>query len=270
MSAQTKSEAPVIFPVAIDSIWSRMRLEAATAAASEPVLASFLNATILHHGSFSAALSYRLAEKLADAQMSAMQWREVATNAYEEHDELVDAAVADINAYFERDPACRDYVQPFLYFKGFHAIQSQRIANTLWLEGRNSLALYLQSRMSELWTIDIHPAAHLGQGLFLDHAHGIVIGETARVGDNVSMLHDVTLGGTGKDLDDRHPKVGNGVLISAGAKVLGNIQIGDGAKIAAGSVVLESVKPYCTVAGVPAKPVGACCGNAAADMDQKI
>lgn len=268
------SQAPISetapLPVGIESAWSRMRLEAATAAASEPVLASFLNATVLHHGGFGAALSYRLAEKLADAQMSAMLWREVATDLYESNPGIIEAAVADIIAYYERDPACREYLHPFLYFKGFHAIQSQRMANYLWEDGRHSLALYLQSRMSELWSIDIHPAAKLGQGLFLDHAHGIVIGETARVGDNVSILHNVTLGGTGKEIDDRHPKVGNGVLISAGAKVLGNISIGDGAKIAAGSVVLEEVPAYCTVAGVPARPVGRCPGNAAADMDQKI
>lgn len=270
MPSQANNVVPKVFPVAAESIWSRMRLEAATSAASEPVLASFLNATILHHGSFAAALSYRLAEKLADAQMSSMLWREVATEAYTEDNAIVEASIADLTAYFERDPACRDYIQPFLYFKGFHALQSYRVAHWLWEQGRYSLALYLQSRMSELWTIDIHPAATIGQGIFLDHAHGIVIGETAKVGDNVSMLHDVTLGGTGKDVDDRHPKVGNGVLISAGAKVLGNIDIGDGAKIAAGSVVLESVEACCTVAGVPAKPVGACAGNAAADMDQKI
>lgn len=264
-----KAASPAVFPIASDTVWSRMRLEAATSAAAEPILASFMNATILHHGTFGAALSYRLAEKLADAQMSAMLWREVASDAFADNG-IVEAAVADISAYFDRDPACREYSQPFLYFKGFHALQSYRVANWLWRQGRHSLALYLQSRMSELWTLDIHPAASLGRGIFIDHAHSIVIGETARVGDNVSILHDVTLGGTGKDTHDRHPKVGNGVLISAGAKVLGNIEIGDGAKIAAGSVVLEPVKPYCTVAGVPAKPVGACAGNAAADMDQKI
>ncbi|MEM9233415.1 MAG: serine O-acetyltransferase, partial [Pseudomonadota bacterium] len=150
MSSQTSTADAQVFPVAVDTIWSRMRLEAATAAASEPVLASFLNASVLHHSTFAAALSYRLAEKLADSQMSAMLWREVATDAFADNTSIVSSAVADINAYFERDPACRDYSQPFLYFKGFHTLQSHRVANWLWGQGRHSLALYLQSRMSEL------------------------------------------------------------------------------------------------------------------------
>lgn len=270
MSQSPSLDTGVVVPLSPKTVWPRMRLEASTAAAAEPVLASFLNATILHHKTIEAALSYRLAEKLSDGEMNAMQWREVATDAYADEPPIVMAALRDIIATHDRDPACRQYSQPFLYFKGFHALQSYRIANWLWRQGRESLALYLQSRISQLFSTDIHPAATLGQGLFLDHAHGIVIGETARVGDNVSMLHDVTLGGTGKGTEDRHPKVGNGVLISAGAKVLGNIEIGEGAKIAAGSVVLEPVKPYCTVAGVPAQPVGKCAGSAADDMDQKI
>lgn len=270
MSEATQTSHGVVIPLNPKTVWPRMRLEASTAAASEPVLASFLNATILHHETLDAALSYRLAEKLSDGEMNAMQWREVACDAYADDPGIVAAGLADTIATYDRDPACRQYSQPFLYFKGFHALQSYRIANWLWRRGRESLALYLQSRISQLFAIDIHPAATLGKGLFFDHAHGVVIGETARVGDNVSILHDVTLGGTGKAVHDRHPKVGNGVLISAGAKILGNIEIGDGAKIAAGSVVLEPVQPYCTVAGVPAKPVGACAGRAAEDMDQKI
>lgn len=253
-----------------DKVWPRMRIEAATAAAAEPVLASFLNATVLRHETFSGALSYRLAEKLADEQMAAMLWRDVAIEAYTDEPALTEDALADACATFDRDPACRTYVQPFLYFKGYHSLQSYRIANWLWRQDRKSLALYLQSRISELWGVDIHPAAQMGRGIFIDHAHGIVIGETARVGNNVSMLHDVTLGGTGKEHDIRHPKIGDGVLISTGAKVLGNIEVGDGAKIAAGSVVLESVPAHCTYAGVPAKAVGKCAGSPATEMDQKI
>lgn len=252
------------------TVWARMRVEAATAAADEPSLASFLHETVLHHDGFETALSYRLAQKLSDNEMNALQWREVTAAAYAAQPELVAAAKADTVAYHERDPACRYVSQPFLYFKGFQAVQAQRVSNWLWHQGREALALYLQSRLSELFSIDINPAAELGKGLFVDHGHGIVIGETARVGDDVSILHGVTLGGTGKEHEDRHPKVGNGVLIGAGAKILGNIKVGEGAKVAAGSVVLEDVPAHCTVAGVPAKPIGPCAGQPAKDMDQKI
>ncbi len=241
-----------------DQTWSRMRIEAATAAASEPVLASFLHATILNHESFKAALSYRLAQKLSDADMNAMLWREVCTDAYDNEPQIVDAGLQDLRAAFNRDPACHDYMQPFLYYKGYQALQAQRTANWLWRHDRKPLALYLQSRMSELFAVDIHPATKIGKGVFMDHATGIVIGETAVVEDDVSILQNVTLGGTGKDEGDRHPKIRRGALISVGAKVLGNIEVGEGAKVAAGSVVLNPVKPHCTVAGVPAKPVGAC------------
>jgi serine O-acetyltransferase len=254
----------------VDSIWSRMRVEAATDAASEPILASFLSATILNHRDFPSALPYRLAQKLSDGEMNAMLWREVAEDAYRDQPAIVTAALADLQAYTDRDPATRSTSQPFLHFKGYQAIQSQRIACWLWSQGREALALYLQSRMSELFQVDIHPAAKLGRGLFFDHATGIVIGETARIGDNCSLLHSVTLGGTGKEKHERHPKLGNGVLVGAGAKILGNIEVGDGAKIASGSVVLQPVKPFCTVAGVPALPVGRCAEAAGEQMDQGL
>ncbi|MEE4211727.1 MAG: serine O-acetyltransferase, partial [Parvularcula sp.] len=247
-----------------------MRIEAATDAAQEPILASFLSATILNHRDFKSALSYRLAQKLSDSEMNAMLWREVACDAYEDNPDIVAAALCDIQAYVDRDPATRSTAQPFLHFKGYQAIQSHRIAKWLWAQKREPLALYLQSRMSELYQVDIHPAADLGRGLFFDHATGIVIGETARVGDNCSLLHGVTLGGTGKEKHDRHPKLGNGVLVGAGAKILGNIAIGDGAKIASGSVVLNDVAPLCTVAGVPARPVGHCAEAAGEAMDQGL
>ncbi len=241
-----------------DKTWSRMRVEAATAAASEPILASFLHATILNHESFEAALSYRLAQKLSDGEMNAMLWREVCDEAYADEPRVVEAALYDLRAVFERDPACHEHMQPFLYFKGYLSLQAQRVANWLWRHDRKALALYLQSRMSELFAVDIHPAVPFGKGVFIDHATGIVIGETAVVEDDVSILQNVTLGGTGKDEGDRHPKIRRGALISVGSKVLGNIEVGENAKVAAGSVVLKSVEPHCTVAGVPAKPVGAC------------
>ena len=265
MSASLK-----VVKLTTDQTWSRMRVEAATAAAHEPVLASFLHATVLNHSTFEGALSYRLAEKLADREMNAMLWREVCAQAYAAEPRIVEAALADILAVYARDPACYEYVQPFLYFKGFLSLQAQRVANWLWRHDRRPLALYLQSRMSELFQVDIHPATTIGKGVFIDHATGVVIGETAVIEDDVSILQSVTLGGTGKEIGDRHPKIRRGALISVGAKVLGNIEVGEGAKVAAGSVVLKNVPPHCTVAGVPAKPVGDC-GNAPAEtMDQAL
>ncbi|NRA29721.1 MAG: serine O-acetyltransferase [Parvularculaceae bacterium] len=268
MATSNLREAPNL--ATVDSVWSRMRVEAATDAASEPILASFLSATILNHRDFKSALSYRLAQKLSDNEMNAMLWREVAEDAYAAQPGIVTAALADIQAYVDRDPATKTTAQPFLHFKGFQAIQSHRIGHWLWKEGREALALYLQSRMSELFQLDIHPNARLGQGLFFDHATGIVIGETAVVGDNCSILHSVTLGGTGKEKHERHPKLGNGVLVGAGAHILGNIEVGDGAKIASGSVVLQPVQSFCTVAGVPAVPVGKCAQAAGEQMDQGL
>ena len=253
-----------------DQTWSRMRLEAATAAAQEPSLASFLHATILHHKSFRRALSYRLAQKLSDAEMNAMLWREVINGAFDDEPGIVDAALADLLACYDRDPATFEHVQPFLYHKGYQALQAQRVANWLWCNDRRSLALYLQSRLSELYGVDIHPNATFGKGVFIDHATGVVIGETSVVEDDVSILQSVTLGGTGKEGGDRHPKIRKGALISVGAKVLGNIEVGAGAKVAAGSVVLNPVPSGCTVAGVPAKLVGDCVNSPSETMDQNI
>jgi serine O-acetyltransferase len=250
------------------SVWSTLRIEAATAAAEEPILASLLNATILNHNSFADALSYHLAQKLGGADMNALQVRDVCADAFASDPTIVAQAEQDVRVVEQRDPACRSYLQPFLYYKGFAALQTHRVAHHLWQTGRELLAFHLQSRVAELLQVDIHPAARLGQGIFMDHANGIVIGETAVVGDNVSMLHNVTLGGTGKEGGDRHPKIGNGVLIGAGAKILGNIIVGEGARVASGSVVLHEVAPGCTVAGIPAKPVGGpCCENPADSMD---
>jgi serine O-acetyltransferase len=236
-------------------VWAALRAEAQRGAADEPSLASLLNAAILAHGDLASALSFQLGRKLGSPELAAMTVREVCDDAYEGEPALIDAAEADLKAVFERDPACKGYLQPFLFFKGFQALQTHRVANWLWRHGRETLAFHLQSRASELFQVDIHPAAKFGKGVFIDHGTGIVVGETATVGDDVSMLHGVTLGGTGAAQTDRHPKIGNGVLLGAGAKVLGAIPIGDHAKIASGSVVLKPVPAGCTAAGVPARLV---------------
>jgi serine O-acetyltransferase len=237
-------------------VWAQLRVEAAQAAAEEPLLASYLHATILHHDRIEEALAYHLAQKLGGVDMSALHLMEVAREALAADPGIARAAERDMRATRERDPACRSYLQPFLFFKGYAGLQAYRIAHWLMNQDRDVLAYYLQSRISELFGVDINPAARIGAGVFIDHAHAIVIGETAVVEDDVSMLHSVTLGGTGKEGGDRHPKIRRGVLIGAGAKVLGNIEVGEEARIAAGSVVLAPVKPRCTVAGIPAKPVG--------------
>jgi serine O-acetyltransferase len=252
-------------------VWASLRNEAEAAAQKESALASLLAAVILNHKSLGGALSYQLARKLGDQELRAMSIREIAEEAYAADPTLVEIAEADLKAVFERDPACKGYVQPFLFFKGFLALQTQRVANWLWTEGRETLALYLQSRMSELFQVDIHPATKIGRGVFIDHGTGIVIGETAVIGDDVSMLQGVTLGGTGAERGDRHPKIGKGVLLGAGAKVLGNISIGDYAKIASGSVVLKEVPAGCTAAGVPARLVNCpTCEEPARSMDHTL
>jgi serine O-acetyltransferase len=261
----------VIDPASPPPVWAALRNEAERAAQSEPALASLLNAVVLSHHDLGAALSYQLARKLGDQELRAMSLRELADAAYKSDPKLVDIAEADLKAVFERDPACKGYVQPFLFFKGFQALQAQRVAHWLWGQGRETIALYLQSRMSEIFQVDIHPATQIGSGVFIDHGTGIVIGETAVIGDDVSMMQDVTLGGTGAERGDRHPKIGKGVLLSAGAKVLGNILIGDYAKIAAGSVVLKPVPAHCTAAGVPARLVNCpTCEEPARSMDHTL
>ncbi len=242
--------------VKIDPVWDRIRRETEEEVAAEPMLASFLHATILNHGNLEAALSFHLASQLDSPTASSLMLKEVIEESFLSCTDIGKAIRADLLAVEERDSACNSLAVPFLYFKGFHALQTQRVSHCLWNNGRESLALFLQNRVSSKFGVDVHPAAKLGQGIMLDHATGLVIGETAVVGNNVSILQSVTLGGTGKEEGDRHPKVGDGVLISAGAKILGNIRIGDGAKVGAGSVVLEDVPPHTTVAGVPAKVVG--------------
>jgi serine O-acetyltransferase len=255
----------------VDPVWSTIRLEADQVARDETLMASLVHAGILHHASLERALSYRIAQKLASQEMSDLILREIADEAYEDDPSLGVSARADILAVFERDPACHRYLQPLLFFKGFQALQSYRIGHWLWQRRRRDMAYFIQMRTSEVFGVDVHPGARMGNGIMIDHAHSIVIGETAVVGDNVSMLHSVTLGGTGKEDGDRHPKIGDGVLIGAGAAVLGNIRVGHCSRIAAGSVVLQDVPPCKTVAGVPARIVGeAGCAEPSKTMDQLL
>jgi len=239
-----------------DNIWQTIREEVLTEAEREPILASFLHATILKHKSLEDAISFHLASKLSTSNLPAMIVREVIDEAFEDDPQIGEAIRTDLRAIRNRDPASKSYFEPLLHFKGFHALQSYRIAHWLWIKDRCALALYLQNRISEVFCVDVHPAARIGTGILIDHGTSVVIGETAVIEDNVSLLHEVTLGGTGKQTGDRHPKVRHGVLIGTGAKILGNVEIGEGAKIGAGSVVLDDVPPHCTVVGVPARVVG--------------
>ncbi|HEY0265920.1 MAG TPA: serine O-acetyltransferase [Rhizomicrobium sp.] len=238
---------------AVDPIWMALRQQAEAMAGREPTLAGFVHATILQHERLEQALSYHLARKLGGEDLSPLAIREMFDDA---HDDAMGQAVrSDLSAVFERDPACHSYLDAFLFYKGFHALECYRIAHWLWNRGRKAMALFLQSRISQLFAVDIHPAARIGKGIMLDHATGIVVGETAVVEDDVSIMQDVTLGGTGKESGDRHPKIRRGVLLSLGAKILGNIEVGEYSRVGAGSVVLQPVPPHCTAVGVPAKLV---------------
>ncbi len=255
----------------IDPVWARVCTEAHEAIRQEPLLGGLIHSSLLHHSSMERALAYRFSLKLASGEMSEQILREIADEAYAVDPELGASARADLMAVYDRDPACHRYLQPILFFKGYQAVQAYRVGHWLWQQGRSDLSYFVQMRVSEVFGVDIHPAAKIGKGIMIDHAHSIVIGETAVVGDNVSMLHSVTLGGTGKEDGDRHPKIGNGVLIGAGAKVLGNIHIGHCTRIAAGSVVLADVPPCKTVAGVPARIVGeAGCDQPSVSMDHRF
>ncbi|PZO80498.1 MAG: serine O-acetyltransferase [Mesorhizobium amorphae] len=255
----------------IDPIWDAVREEAAIAVANDPVLAAFLYSTILNNETLEQAVIHRLSERLAHQDLGADLIRQTFTEMMRDQPEWSGMLRVDIQAYYDRDPACDRFMMPILYFKGFHAIQTHRLAHWLWHRKRQDFALYLQSRSSSVFQTDIHPAARLGKGLFIDHATGLVVGETAVIEDNVSLLHGVTLGGTGKAGGDRHPKIRHGVLIGAGAKILGNIEVGHCSKVAAGSVVLASVPNNKTVAGVPARVVGESgCAQPARDMNQAL
>ncbi len=256
---------------ALDPIWDRVRSEAEVIVRREPELASFIYANVLHHARLEAAVVHRIAERLDHPALSGDLIRQTFEEALREDPDIGNAFRADLVAVYDRDPATSRFIDPLLYFKGFHAIQTHRLAHWLHGYGRKDFAYYLQSRSSAVFQTDINPAAKIGRGIFLDHATGFVVGETAVIEDDVSILHDVTLGGTGKENEDRHPKIRHGVLIGAGAKILGNIEIGHCARIAAGSVVVKPVPHNVTVAGVPARVVGAAgCSEPSRIMDQML
>ena len=249
----------------VDPIWTALRQQAEAMAEREPALAGFVHASILQHDRLEQALSYHLARKLGGEDLGPLAIRELFDDVIADPG-FGQAARADLSAVFERDPACHSYVDAFLFYKGFLALESFRIAHWLWTRDRKAMALFLQSRISQKFAVDIHPAARIGKGIMLDHGTGIVIGETAVVEDDVSIMQDVTLGGTGKESGDRHPKIRRGVLLSLGAKILGNIEIGEYSRVGAGSVVLKSVPPHCTAVGVPAKLVNCDCGERPSQM----
>lgn len=254
-----------------ETLWQQIQSEAQQVAVEEPVLASFLHVIVLKHTHILDALSFLLAEKLACNATSSLTLRDVFDEAFSQDEDIADKVRCDILAIYDRDSACDSLLSTFLYYKGFHALQAWRAAHWLWEQGREPLALTLQNRISVSFGVDIHPAAKLGRGLMFDHATGIVIGETAVVEDCVSILQSVTLGGTGKESGDRHPKVRRGVLIGPGAKILGNIDIGSHSKITAASVVLNDIPPHSVVAGVPAKVVGTVTMDTPAEvMDQGL
>lgn len=268
MSASAKIPADL---QSVDPVWDAVRAGARQIVAAEPSLANMAISAILNHDTFEQALAHRLAARLDHDDVSADLIRQAFAETLSDAPEIGAMARADLAATLERDPACDRAIEPLLFFKGYQAIQTHRFAHAMLKAGRRDFALYLQSRASQVFQVDINPAVRMGRGIMLDHGTGLVIGETAVVGDNVSMLQNVTLGGTGKSDQDRHPKIGNGVLIGAGAKVLGNIVIGECSRIGAGSVVLKEVPPRVTVAGVPAKVIGtAGCAQPALVMDQMV
>ena len=255
----------------LDPIWSRLRSEAEAVVADEPALAGFVYAYILNHGRLEDAVAHRVADRLDSAAFDGGIINRAFAEMAAADREYSLALRADLVAVYDRDPACSRFIEPVLYFKGFHAIQAHRLAHWLYNAGRRDFAYYMQSKASEVFQVDINPAVRMGKGIFIDHATGVVVGETAVIEDDVSILQNVTLGGTGKETGDRHPKIRRGVLIGAGAKILGNIEVGHCSRVAAGSVVLKGVPPNATVAGVPARVVGqAGCAEPARSMDQVL
>ena len=252
-----------------DPVWSQVRREAEEISAQEPALGGFIYASVLSHARLEDAVCHRLARRLQHAVLDPGLIHKTFHEVLDADPTLGEEFRADLMAWAQRDPACDRLIEPLLYFKGFHALQTYRVGHRLWNAGRKDLALYLQSLVSRFLQLDIHPAAKVGRGIMIDHATGIVIGETAVIGDNCSLLHGVTLGGSGNEHGDRHPKIGCGVMLGAGATILGNIKVGDCARIAAGSVVLKDVPPQRTMAGVPARDIGPnSCAEPALSMDQ--
>lgn len=257
----------VFVPEAV-GVWDSILRESSTAVLRDRLMSRVVGVLVTPHGDLAGAMACMLARKLHDDGIDRMTLAGLISDAYEDEPDIVAATAADLLAIRDRDPSCEDLLTPFLYFKGFHALQAHRVSHWLWKGGRIHLARHMQSRISEVFNADFHPAARIGRGIMIDHGTGVVVGETAVIEDDVSMLHEVTLGGTGKAGGDRHPKVRRGVLIGAGAKILGNIEVGEGAKVGAGSIVLDDVAPFTTVVGIPARPVGRIAGLAALTMDQ--
>ena len=256
---------------ALDPIWQAVREDAEEVVANDPSLCGFMSRVVLNHASLEAVVADRVAELLHRTDVPADMLRHEIEQAAASSSDWGSRLRIDIQAVVDRDPACKRYIEPLLYFKGFQALQAHRLSHWLWSSGRRDMALYVQSRMSSVFQIDIHPATKIGRGVFLDHGTGIVIGETAVIEDRVSILQGVTLGGTGKERGDRHPKIRTGVLVGANAAILGNIEIGHCAKVAAGSVVLKPVAPNSTVAGVPARYIGETgCDEPSAAMNQLL
>jgi serine O-acetyltransferase len=269
VSAVEGSESSNPEVVQLDPVWVALREEAQAIIDNDPAMSSFVFGNVLNQKSLEDAIIHRICERLHQPEFSAAMIRDVFNEMRVDWPEWADIVRVDIAAVYDRDPACTRFIEPILYFKGFHAIQTHRLAHWAWHKGRKDFALYLQSRSSQVFQTDINPTSVLGRGIFMDHATGIVIGATAVIGDDVSILQDVTLGGTGKEGGDRHPKVKNGVLIGAGAKVLGNIEVGECSRVAAGALVVKPVPPKTTVAGVPARVVGvAGCSQPSRTMDQ--
>ncbi len=266
-----KSSAKIVGLAGVDPVFARIRVEAEEVLRKEPEFSGFIYGTVLNHDTLASAVAHRIADRLDHQTVPSDLIEQAFRDMLARDPSMAEAISADIMAVADRDPACLRFIEPLLYFKGFQAIQTHRLAHALWNDGRRDFALYLQSRSSSVFQCDIHPAARIGKGVFLDHATGLVVGSTAVIEDAVSMLHSVTLGGTGKEQGDRHPKIRYGVLIGAGAKIIGNIEVGHCARVAAGSVVLQPVPHNKTVAGVPARVVGeAGCAEPARSMDQLI
>jgi len=254
-----------------NEVWAELRRSAIGESEREPALSGHLYDLVIRHRGYPEALAYLISASLANHVFNVVAMSDLTTDTVRRHPEIVTASLYDLDAVLARDPACDTALIPFLYYKGFKALQGYRVAHALWSEGRAGVARFLQSRIADVFAMDIHPAARIGRGVFIDHGTGVVIGETSVVEDDVSILQSVTLGGTGKESGDRHPKIRRGVLIGAGAGVFGNIEVGEGSKVAAGSVVLAPVQPHTTVAGVPAKPVGKPLAKVPAfDMKQEL
>lgn len=253
----------------VDPMWQEIRREAEAAVAQEPAVSSLMYSAVLNHDRLEDAVAARIADRIEISDLRSSDLRDAFREAFADQSNLAEIVRADLTAVYERDPACDRFIEPLLYFKGFQAIQAHRLAHWLLGRGRKDFALLIQSAVSERFQVDINPAVKIGRGLFIDHATGVIVGETAVIGDNVSILQNVTLGGTGKAGGDRHPKIEDGVLIGAGANVLGNIRVGHCSRVAAGSVVLKNVPAEMTVAGVPAKVVSqAGCSEPSRSMDQ--